>query len=286
MENAQRLPLPETVPCGVEAWLLELNLGLPVPDADLSLLSEDERMRSLRFHRHEDRVRSVVTRAALRRMLGSRVMLPPDKLRFVANRYGKPRLYGDWGIEFNVSHAGHFALIAFSTSGKIGVDIEYRNREIDANSLSEYVFSPLERQSRSQTREENEDFMERWVAKESVLKALGLGVSEHLQAVSILPGAGKSYEIAHDHPEWRGIEAWPIEAPDGYAAALAVKSREDCLLHCVQIRHHKFDACENPAQKINFREMGNDACQNLHSTVPSCRHSFNPGIFMWGTIEN
>jgi 4'-phosphopantetheinyl transferase len=69
-----------------------------------------------------------------------------------------------------------------------------------------------------------EDFIERWVAKESVLKALGLGISEHLQAVSILAGAGEGYEITHDHPEWADIKAWPIGAPDGYAAALAMKS--------------------------------------------------------------
>jgi 4'-phosphopantetheinyl transferase len=62
------------------------------------------------------------------------------------------------------------------------------------------------------------------VAKESVLKALGLGISEHLQAVSVLAGAGEGYEIAHDHPEWADIKAWPIGAPDGYAAALAMKS--------------------------------------------------------------
>ncbi|MGH8761724.1 MAG: 4'-phosphopantetheinyl transferase family protein [Nitrosospira sp.] len=220
----QRLPLPESIPKGVEVWLLKLNLQMPVPASDLSLLSDDERIRSLRFRKHQDRVRSIVTRAALRRMLGARLMLPPGELRFVANGHGKPRLYGDLGIEFNVSHAGHLALIAFSTSGKIGVDIEHRDRGIDAKSLSKYVFSPLERQSRLQTGEETEDFMERWVAKESVLKALGLGISDHLQAVSVLPFDEESYEIAHDHPEWREIKAWPLPAPDGYAAAVALQS--------------------------------------------------------------
>jgi 4'-phosphopantetheinyl transferase len=220
----QRLPLPETVPPGIEVWQLKMNLQMPVSDSDLFLLSEDELTYALRFRRHEDQVRSVTTRAALRRILASRLRLPPDTLRFVANRHGKPCLQDDAGIEFNVSHAGCFALIALSTNGQIGVDMEYRNRGIDAKSLGAYVFSPLERKSGLIT---NEDFIQHWVVKESVLKALGEGISEHLQAISILPGDGECYRIEHDRPEWSGIKAWSIEAPDCYAAALAVKKNRD-----------------------------------------------------------
>lgn len=226
----QRLPLPETIPCGIEVWLLKLNLSVPISDEDASLLSEDERIHALRFCRHEDRVRSVVTRASLRRMLAARVAMPPGSLRFAANRYGKPYLQDDSKIEFNVSHAGSFALIALSTGGQVGVDIERYDRGIDAKGLRAYVFSPLERQSGLQTAE---DFIDRWVAKESVLKALGLGVSEHLQAISILPGDGKNYGIAHNHSEWAGIKAWSIGAPHGYAAAVAVKSA--CNDHSAQL---------------------------------------------------
>lgn len=217
----RRLPLPETVPSSIEVWQLKLNLRMPISDLDISLLSEEERRRALRFRRHDDQVRSVATRAALRRMLASRVGLPPDELRFAVNCHGKPCLQDDTGIEFNVSHAGGFALIAFSTGGQVGVDIEYRDRRIDADSLGPYVFSALERRSGLKT---TDDFIERWVAKESVLKALGLGISEHLQAISVLPADAGNYRIAHDHPEWAGIRVWTLEAPDCYAAALAEKS--------------------------------------------------------------
>ncbi|MEO7559363.1 MAG: 4'-phosphopantetheinyl transferase superfamily protein [Nitrosospira sp.] len=223
----RRLPLPETVPPGVEVWLLKMNLQAPVSDLDLFLLSEDELAYASRFRRHEDHVRSVATRAALRRILASRLRLPPDTLRFVANRHGKPCLQDDAGIELNVSHAGCFALIALSTRGQVGVDIEYLDRGVDAKSLGAYVFSPLERESGLTT---DEDFIERWVVKESVLKALGEGISEHLQAISVLPGDGECYRVEHDHPEWLGIRAWSIKAPDCYAAALAVKNRDSSAL--------------------------------------------------------
>ena len=93
---------------------------------------------------------------------------------------------------------------------------------MDTEGLTEFVFSPLEHQSGTRT---TKAFFERWVAKESVLKALGLGISEYLQAVSVLPGKGGAYEVAHERPEWGGIRAWSIRVPRNYAAAFAWKSQ-------------------------------------------------------------
>lgn len=222
------LPLPESIPSGIEAWLLELDLHLPVPDSELALVSEEERLRALRFRRHEDRVRLVGTRAALRRLLGAHLMLPPAELRFVVDAYGKPQLDIESGIQFNVSHSGSFALITLSTGRQIGVDIECVDRGADAQSLAEHVFSPLERRIALPTQE---DFIQRWVAKEAVLKALGCGISDHLQSVSVLPSNDEIYEVTHGRPEWPEIKAWRLPAPNGYAAALALTSHDPFLAH-------------------------------------------------------
>jgi 4'-phosphopantetheinyl transferase len=195
---------------------------MPLSHRDLALLNDEERSQTLRFSRHEDRVRSVKTRAALRRLLSWRIGVAPDELRLVVNPYGKPSLFGDSGIEFNVSHSGRFALIALSTTGQVGVDIECCDREVDTEGLIEFVFSPLEHRSGMQT---TKAFFERWVAKESVLKALGLGISEYLQAVSVLPGKGDAYVVAHERPDWARIKAWSIRVPRNYVAAVAWKSR-------------------------------------------------------------
>src|SRR5688500_8796478 len=116
----QRLPLPETIPPGVEVWRLRLNLQMPIQAQDLSLLSREEHLRALRFRRHEDRVRAVATRAALRRLLAMRMRRSPESLCFAVNPHGKPRLDGETGLEFNVSHAGCYALIALSSLWPIG----------------------------------------------------------------------------------------------------------------------------------------------------------------------
>lgn len=224
----QRLPLPQTVPDGVEVWSLALDLQAPLSPADLAVLDASERERIACLHFHKDRVRAVATRSALRRLLAERLMSAPEALHFSVNKYGKPALQGEAGIEFNVSHAGCFAMIALSNSGRIGVDIEYLHHEIDAHSLSRYILSPLEHRPAGMTLTE---FIHHWVAKESVLKALGLGISEHLQSVSILPNGNEDYQVICDYPEWPELKVWPIEAPADYSAALAMEYRN--LSHTV-----------------------------------------------------
>lgn len=217
----QLLALPQAVPAGVEVWLLTLNLQVPLHDSDLSILNDSERKHASSLHFHADRVRSVVTRATLRRLLAARTMMAPEALLLTANEYGKPGLQGNANIEFNVSHAGSFALIALSSHQRVGVDIEYVDRLIDVHSISQHVFSPLERQSAQMSQQA---FMRHWVAKESALKALGFGISEHLQAVSILSSDNTDYQIVCDYPAWPRLKGWLIEVPaDDYLAALTVE---------------------------------------------------------------
>lgn len=217
----QLLTLPPAIPDGIEAWLLTLNLQAPLHDSDLSILSSSERNHAASLRFHEDRVRSVATRAALRRLLAPQVKTAPEALLFATNAYGKPFLQSKTKIEFNVSHAGGFALIAVSRDRCVGVDIEWADRPIDVNSMARYVFSPMERQYAQKTQR---TFMLRWVAKESALKALGLGISEHLQSVSIISGNRPDYQIVCDDPSWPQLKGWLIALPtDDYLAALTIQ---------------------------------------------------------------
>ena len=222
MSTIQRLSLSTDVPTNIEVWQLTLNLQMPVSHLDFCLLNESERNRALRFRAHEDQVRSIVTRAALRRLLAQKIMRQPEKLNFVTNEYGKPSLQSDTDIQFNVSHAGCFALLAFSTGGSIGVDIESCNRQININGLGKYVFTAVERTTKIKT---TTDFIRHWVAKEAILKAWGVGISEHLQSISVLHDSER-YRVVCDRMDCPTINGWAIEAPDDYAAALAVVNRD------------------------------------------------------------
>lgn len=217
----QRLRLAETLPAGLTVWQLSLDLEAPVADEDYRLLSQAEWQRACRLRHHADVVRAVVTRAALRRLLSAHTGIAPEKLVFSENAYGKPLLKSAHGLAFNVSHAGGYALIALAACGQVGVDIERCRPEAELASLSGLVLSPSERLGHARDGFAM-PFMERWVVKEAVLKALGLGIADHLQALSITSSLGPTgaYHLEHSLPISSPLQAWPLPAPSGYAAAL------------------------------------------------------------------
>ena len=211
------LQLLEAKPAGIEIWLLEINPDSTQLSDGWSLLSIDEQARAQRFHQQQDRVRFIATRAALRRLLAERVVAPPDALKIEADQFGKPYLPAHPDIKFNISHAGGFALIALSTLGEIGVDIEQCHRDVAG--LEAHVLSPTER---AWGLWPVNHFIELWVVKEAVLKALGFGIADHLRDITVLPNGDRSYCIVHDRAEWASVDAWSIDAPAHYRAALAL----------------------------------------------------------------
>lgn len=216
----QRQQLAEGVPEGLEVWRLALDLNAPVADEDDRLLSRAEWQRAQRLRHHADVVRAVATRAALRRLLSAHTGIAPEKLVFTQNAYGKPALENADGPAFNVSHSGHVALIALAPGGSVGVDIERCRPEAELAPLHGLVLSPSEQ--RDHIRGATLPFMERWVVKEAVLKTLGLGIADYLQALSVSPAAvpPTSYCLKHSLPVSSPLQAWPLPAPSGYAAAL------------------------------------------------------------------
>ncbi|CAE6517786.1 4'-phosphopantetheinyl transferase [Nitrosomonas nitrosa] len=213
----KRVQLPETLPTDTEVWLLEFDFDSTRLAEDWALLSTQEKERALRFHQFKDQIRTIATRAALRRLLAKHIGSSPRTLRIDVNDFGKPRLQADSAPAFNVTHAGSFALIALSTQSEVGIDIESRNR--DMTHLDAYVLSPKERDLGIWS---SENLIELWVIKESALKALGVGIAEYLQAITVLPNQDGSYRIAHDRASWTTIQAWSIEAPNHYVAALSL----------------------------------------------------------------
>lgn len=207
----------KAAPADIDVWLLEFVFTSAQLARDCTLLSTAEHIRVQSFHQFQDRIRFASARAALRRLLAERVGISPDRLSILITASGKPYLPQHSEIQFNLSHAGNFALIAISSDGKVGIDIERCNR--DVTGLSDYVLSPLERAKACWS---DKRFIDLWVAKEAVLKALGLGIAEYLQDISVLPESVSCYHIEHGRPDWGSICAWPIEVPEYYSAALAL----------------------------------------------------------------
>jgi 4'-phosphopantetheinyl transferase len=222
----QRLPHPERAPADIALWRIDFDLERPVAARDWDCLGIDERARAQGFRRPEDKIRYVQMRAALRRVLGERLACHPHTLRFEQNAFGKPHLAQRRGPAFNLAHAGAFGLLAVSDALEVGVDIEYCDASLaddDIAGIAGQMFSDRESKQWQQDRVgmTPDDFFAHWVGKEAGLKALGVGIGEHLRTLSVLPAGDGAYALSHDHPAWPPVHAHRLDSPPGYAAALA-----------------------------------------------------------------
>ncbi|MDC6169388.1 4'-phosphopantetheinyl transferase family protein [Paucibacter sp. XJ19-41] len=220
----QAWPLPEDVPAGLELWCLPLDLAVE-PTEGLRLLTSEERARAARLRMRADRVRFVATRGALRRLLGARLGCDPLQLPLVTGRQGKPGLPESWPQPpvFNVSHAGGFALMALAPAGvidRLGVDIEHCDRGVDTREIEASVLTLQERQGLALDRRPDA-FFHYWVGKEAALKALGIGLAAHLPGLSVQPTPEGRVTVSHALQGWPAVSACALQAPTGYAAALA-----------------------------------------------------------------
>lgn len=146
---------------------------------ELSLLSDSELARLEKFRRLEDRVSYARAHLLLRRALLR--YLPPSysKLEFLSSDAGKPRLDAreiPTSIEFNLSHCDTCVACAISNSA-VGIDVESIERELEPETAAR-ILHPSEaiRIEHFAPSPKQRALLQYWTCKESVLKAIGIGL--------------------------------------------------------------------------------------------------------------
>lgn len=154
---------------------------------DETILSPARREKAARLRKEEDRARCLCAGFALDTAL-STVGLREKDVRFGTGEHGKPLLIDHPEHHFSVSHSGEYAVCVLS-SAPVGVDVE-RIRPLSALSLAERYFADEEQAWLRCLPEQERQiaFFRLWTAKESVLKALGTGLSRPLNTVPITVG--------------------------------------------------------------------------------------------------
>ncbi|WP_019913345.1 4'-phosphopantetheinyl transferase family protein [Paenibacillus sp. HW567] len=147
----------------------------------LDLLSEERRLRTLRYRRKEDRIRSVLGETLIRTLLIREHHLDNRSLRFAVNRYGKPYLADLPDCQFNLSHAGDYVMCAIDQK-PLGIDVE-EIKPMDLSIASRF-FAPCENQEILRMPEDRrlDHFYQLWTAKESYIKFKGSGLSMPLNS--------------------------------------------------------------------------------------------------------
>ncbi len=179
------------------------------PDVDIGLLDTRERELAAARGTAASR-RYTIAHVALREILGGWLGRAPRAIIFEFGEHGRPEI-ADRAVRFNLSHSGEVALVAVTSSGDIGVDVE-RVRPRRLEPLARRVLTEAEYAwwSSRATDAREEAFHIAWTRKEAVLKASGRGVAA-LRGVEATPAA----------PGWRLDE---LEVRAGYVGALAQRA--------------------------------------------------------------
>lgn len=207
-----------------------------MPDQERAVLdrflTDEERARITKFYFQADREQRTVARGRLRQLLGSYLSIPPSEVRLRYANHGKPSLIAGQTLRFNVSHAGGWALFAFTSEVEIGVDLEPVNRGITLDGIVSHFFSPAEIPVilRQPTREKANAFFRAWTRKEALIKAHGHGLSLPLSQFGVSIEAEDPVRVLHTDwsvEEWREWELRSFTVQEDLPGAIALRGPVD-----------------------------------------------------------
>lgn len=129
-------------------------------------------------------------------------------------KYGRPHIE-ELNIDFNISHSGEYVLCALSKSLKLGIDIEEKNEDLDYRTFSN-IFNSKELNQIKHSENKIEKFYDYWTSKESVIKAIGKGLSLPLKEIKIYKES-----VNYDDQVWHIRN---LEINELYSSKLATNS--------------------------------------------------------------
>ena len=190
---------------------------LKVDDGSVSVmkgtLGNEELERANRLVSERHRREFVVAHGMVREVLSRYCGRPPHELKFEKTASGKPFLVDDARIRFNLTHSHGRSVIVVGREREVGVDLEMLRPEVDVISLARRFFSSRDQafiEGSGQTGW-HERFLQTWVVREAVFKALGTGMT---------------FPLDQDHVEFsnNGTEARLITATNrGVGAEMSVR---------------------------------------------------------------
>lgn len=201
------------------------------PSADqLALLSPDERAHFERIGAASVKQQYWQTRLGIRRILSFYApSVAMTRWQFVRNAHGRPDLHTPelpFGLRFNISHTGGMIVIAVTSGGDIGVDVEHTSRQPRVLDLAHRYFSARELADLRalEAGEQLSRFLHLWTLKEAYIKACGMGLAIPLDSFSVLleqGGIGVEFAPSRDDDaaRWR---FWQLKLMNDYLAAIAL----------------------------------------------------------------
>ncbi|MFI4876499.1 MAG: 4'-phosphopantetheinyl transferase superfamily protein [Blastopirellula sp. JB062] len=168
-------------------WSIPLHAGKSQVAQLRELLSASEREKADSFILAEQTERYVVCRGAVRQIVAGYLEIAPQQLAVTSGEFGKPQLEQRDSLWFNVTHSGGLAVLAVSTIGEVGVDIEQIRQVRGLPRMVDRCLAPCERPDvlRLPSQEQDRQFLRYWTHKEAYLKTFGVGIRRPLEKLEI-----------------------------------------------------------------------------------------------------
>ncbi|MEI7556717.1 4'-phosphopantetheinyl transferase superfamily protein [Candidatus Chlorohelix sp.] len=214
----------------VQVWKIEFVQARSQLPLFKEYLTPEEIERAVRYRRIQDGERFIIARGMLRHLLGQYLNEKPAKIKLITLAHGKPALPQTTyqkPVEFNISHSGELALLAFSAGMKLGVDLEKINPAIEFSSIARNFFSIAEIRLLEELplSEKPQYFFRLWTIKEAYLKACGKGLTFPLDQVEIVPASAQNmvyFTIRTPKPDTQYWKVRELKPAEKYCGALAV----------------------------------------------------------------
>jgi len=152
-------------------------------------LSDQEKTQAERFINNTLMDRYVLSHGLLRVLLSFYTDKNPQNIQYSVNQFGKPFLEdNDYQVQFNMSHSKDYAVYIIALEDQVGIDIEWKDKDINIQEISELIFSSAEAIHFNQLplEEKFHAFYDIWTKKEAIIKAIGQGLSYPIKTIEIM----------------------------------------------------------------------------------------------------
>src|ERR1700744_2346716 len=203
----------------IHIWQIDINDHLPHIDKLRDILTPDEINRANRYLRSTDRDKFIISRASLRHILSGYLKCPPAAIRFKLTENNKPEIDvpAAHSLHFNLSDSADRVVIAIAAF-PVGIDVELINPNFHYHDILNNNFS-LHEAVYINSDDSFKRFFLLWTRKEAILKATGIGLTDHLRLISALDG-----ECLMDGVLLSTVSNWYLssfEIDGGYVATIA-----------------------------------------------------------------
>lgn len=202
-----------------DIWKIHIPDHLELLSTSYEGLHEDEKIKYDSYKNQDDQNRYVLSKYFLRELIGKYINIPPSEIEFQYSEFNKPRLKNNTNFNFNISHSKNYIIIGLGYNWTVGVDIEYMKSRIDLYDMIINCMSNSEISIILDSKYTRAMFFKFWTRKESLLKGIGIGLTDRIKDVTCIDGVNLvPYDLSSFVSHWK---VWSFQLDNLYSVSIA-----------------------------------------------------------------